>query len=128
MKITYTNLQENDFGVLKTVRQFKIDFGKSDGDRQRLADIPSPGKGNIEGSVLSIAGQRTGHDQSVSNAARATTEVDRDRSNLTQSEIFSTRREYANIDPLSDRLIRKFVQAQILTDLNRDPCSISIRI
>jgi hypothetical protein len=36
MKIVYTNLQENDSGVMRSVRQFQVDFGKDSRRRTSL--------------------------------------------------------------------------------------------
>jgi hypothetical protein len=38
MKIVYTNLQENDSGIKRSVRQFQVDFGKDSRRRTSLEE------------------------------------------------------------------------------------------
>ncbi len=113
MKIIYTNLQENDAGVLRSLRQLRVDF---DGNDRGQVNLPQCGErdgaGHDDGSLLSHAGlsdrrhnpARPGHTPCGGN------EEDRGKPQSLQENASPTFRDARSVAHL---LVRRFVEAQL---------------
>lgn len=101
MKITYTNLRENDAGTMRSVRQLRLDFGR-DGSAQA-----QPAEGVTPPSDSESLGRR----QPTPNPR------DDDRNGNDGASGPSPRRDPSrvNAEPVTHILVRRFMETQMRT-------------
>ncbi len=112
MKIIYTNLQENDAGVLRSVRQLRVDF---DGNDSRQVHLPRCGErdgAGHDGFLLSHAGlsDRRHNPARPDQAPCGGNEEDKALAGSLQEDASPTFRDARSVAHL---LVRRFVEAQL---------------
>jgi len=118
MKIIYTSLQENDAGVLRSLRQLRVDF---DGNGRGEARLAQGGKGGWTGRddslLLSHAdpSDLRRHPTKPSQALPAGNEEDRARAGSLQEDASPFFRDARSVAHL---LVRRFVEAQLRSSGN----------
>jgi hypothetical protein len=113
MKIIYTNLQENNAGVLRSLRQLRVDFDGNGRREARLADGGEGGwTGRDNGLLLSHAGlSDRRHDPArPGQAPCGGNEEDKALAGSLQEDASPTFRDARSVAHL---LVRRFVEAQL---------------
>jgi hypothetical protein len=113
MKIIYTSLQENDAGVLRSLRQLRVDFDGNGRGEARLAHGSKEGwTGRDDSLLLSHAdpSDLRRHPTKPSHALPVGNEEDRAKAGSLQKDASPAFRDARSVAHL---LVRRFVEAQL---------------
>ncbi len=123
MKITYTNLQENDSGTKRSVRQLRVDFSGSAKEQACLAEGGKKDAAGRDGRFLSFDAESSGHRNAQTGSGTTLseeTEGDGERTGGLQGDI--SHQAGGDAKSVAHILVRKFVEAQL-----RSACIIESR-
>lgn len=113
MKIIYTNLQENDAGVLRSVRQLRVDFDRNGRGEARLRHGGGGGWTGRDNSLLLSHADLSDLGRHPTKPTRALPAGNEEDEALTGSLQEDTSPTFRDARSVAHLLVRRFVEAQL---------------